>query len=134
MSKILRLNQSTMPWNYLPRGQIHNRIVAFEGYRHESVSHYPIFNAETVFVDACDKNFVYFWIGKYMFPKIKNLYLASHPCEPCFFTRDFDKVYLLNDYSTYKNRWAKNLDHVQLIDSDTYRSLRDKLEPECIII
>nr|URM61970.1 hypothetical protein [Mimivirus sp.] len=84
MSKILRLNQSTIPWNYLPRGQIHNRIVAFEGYYHESVSHYPIFNAETVFVDACDKNFVYFWIGKYMFPKIKNLYLASHPCEPCF--------------------------------------------------
>jgi hypothetical protein len=47
----------------------------------------PIFDATTVHIADCDKNFVFYWLKHSTFPRIRQIYLASHPCEPEVFYR-----------------------------------------------
>ena len=41
---------------------------------------YPVFDAHTLFVQNCDKNFVYFWIRKSIFPRVHTIFTDS-TCE-----------------------------------------------------
>jgi hypothetical protein len=70
----------------------------------------PNFMAENLYVYYCDKNFVYYWIGKHTFPNVKDL---SHPCKPQVLYRDFEHFYLGDAYyRCYKDRWAANCDNI----------------------
>lgn len=75
----------------------------------------PIFDSETVYLTSCDKNFIYYWMNTRNFPKVKTLYLFSHPCEPDVMHRFPDtQIYLGESYLTYKKRWVNDLDNVVL--------------------
>ena len=42
----------------------------------------PVFrSARTLFLTNCDKNFVYYWLRRDVFPAVRDVYLDSHPCE-----------------------------------------------------
>lgn len=73
------------------------------GYKHP-----PKFpNAEKVLIRNCDKNFVYYWLNESMFPKVKEIWLDSHPCEWIVFQR-FPKANWklpIPTYIRYKNDW-----------------------------
>ncbi len=58
----------------------------------------PVFNCENLFVEECDENFVYYWVNQRTFPKAKNVYLNSHPCEFTVFLRKFEMIYLHESY------------------------------------
>jgi len=83
----------------------------------------PVFiNCTTVFFDDCDKNMIYYWMDRYTFPNVENIYLLNtHPCDFDVFRRFNDtnvKIYLDKNYSRYKNRWAKENNNVIILDSD----------------
>lgn len=85
----------------------------------------PVFLATKVFVDDCDKNFVYYWINKNTFPKLEELHLMSHPCEPeVLQTKDYT-TYLSDYFINHKYRWAANNNKVivlkhQHMEADMY--------------
>ena len=65
--------------------------------------------AETVFVIDCDKNFVYYYINKSELPKMRTLYLASHPCEYPVLNGHQNintKIFLSKQFRTYFRRWG----------------------------
>jgi len=102
----------------------------------------PSFECETLVVDACDKNFVYYWINSTVFKNVKTIFLLSHPCEPAFFSRWYNiqkyyhdrpvpTIYLATWYSRYRNRWADGMENVELIDEEDIKLLRTKIDELC---
>lgn len=81
----------------------------------------PIFyRAKKVFITDCDKNFVYYWLHRSLFPSCKEFYLTSHPCEPEVFYRfksyeivnSLPILYLSDSLKSYKRRWAENISNI----------------------
>ncbi|BCS83515.1 hypothetical protein QLL95_gp0608 [Cotonvirus japonicus] len=126
MKRALHLKNREMNWCDFTNKKIYNDIVILDGYPGINPTIKPYFTCKTLFVDSCDKNFVYYFIDKSSFPFVKNLYLGSHPCEPEVLWRKFDNIYLLDKYSTYKERWSKNNDNIKIIsDTDFIKELQD---------
>lgn len=74
--------------------------------------------AKEVWLDHCDKNFVYYWLYPSNFPQVERIYLNSHPCEYRVmhrFSSDV-QIFLSSHYSSYKTRWADDLPHVTIAD------------------
>ena len=91
----------------------------------------PIFTGTKLFLDACDKNFVYSWLNKDTFPNLQTVYLASHPCEPEILNRQFNEFYLHDKYEHYKKRWTLNPNNVKIISNNDYiKELSKYLEEE----
>lgn len=81
--------QNWRVWNDLAGKIIHNKTIVLQ----DLGDIHPfqpgvVCKCETLFVDRCDKNFVYYWLGNQFhsleetFPNVKTVYLGSHPCEP----------------------------------------------------
>jgi len=106
-------------WSDLNGKIVKNPTVILQGFGdiHPYRSNEPRFLANKIFIHNCDKNFVYYWVSKDIFPNIKELYLLSHPCEPCVLRQEIPYIYLANWFSRYKNRWADDRDNVILKDS-----------------
>lgn len=99
----------------------------------------PKFECETLVLDQCDKNFVYYWLDSGVFPNVRNIFLLSHPCEPNVFSRWYNiqkyypsktipNIFLAHYYERYKNRWADDMDNVHIINDDDIKFLKDKLK------
>lgn len=94
-------------------------------------------NCETLVVDHCDKNFVYYWIKPSVFPKVRKIFLLSHPCEPFLFNIWYNlsrsensvvpTIYLAEWYQRYKNRWANDMENVLIINENEIKVLSSKL-------
>lgn len=77
---------------------------------------------DTLIVDRCDKNFVYYWLTNPFrdlnstFPDVKTIYLGSHPCEPStlqsLHLSPTTITYLHEHYATYHRRWLGNRDFI----------------------
>jgi hypothetical protein len=89
--KALKINSSLF---YQLNGKtIKHKVVVLEGIG----DIYPLafkhdFQAEVVFVNNCDKNFVYYYANKGSFPNMKTLYLMSHPCEPYTLRQKVERI------------------------------------------
>lgn len=93
---------------------------------HQMCKHPQFLNAENVIITNCDKNYVYYYVDDYIFPKIDNLYLLSHPCDPKFFWRfrgQNHKVFLANYYKNYQSRWAPEKENLCLYNVDEFLEL-----------
>jgi hypothetical protein len=82
----------------------------------------PIFErAHTVYVEGCDKNFVYYWCDERTFPSAIDVHLNSHPCDPDVLWRwhiGATIIWLGRRYAEYKGRWANNRDAVKIVQED----------------
>ncbi|AYV82226.1 MAG: hypothetical protein Homavirus18_6 [Homavirus sp.] len=59
----------------------------------------PKFMANTLFLQHCDKNFVYYHLHKRRFPQCEEVWLNSHPDDILLrLVRDFPKVYITHHY------------------------------------
>lgn len=85
--------------------------------------------AETVFVENCDKNFVFNWMNKHYFPQLRTLFLASHPCEPMVLNQDYN-IYLLDRFRRYGERWGNPHHPIATITKDEFNSLLSNYQPE----
>jgi hypothetical protein len=88
---------------------------------------FPVFpDVETVIMQRCDKNFVYYWANKAPFPNMKKLYMLSHPCDPGMF-HHWDHmgvdVFLTERFKHYKERWAKIYENVTIFTEEQEREL-----------
>jgi len=91
----------------------------------------PILNCETVWIRYCDKNFVYYWLTRETFPKIKNIILDSHPCEPNVFNRWYNNqsppnIFVANRYKNKVNRWADHMSNVRVLMDEDMLLLKEK--------
>src|SRR5436190_23445645 len=80
LNKFLKLTPQTTPWYSLNNKIIKNRIVHLRSYsdpRTMNPLDNPKFLCKILFVDQCDKNFVYYFIDKHIFPNVEKLYLSS---------------------------------------------------------
>jgi hypothetical protein len=88
----------------------------------------PVFeHAHTIYIDKCDKNFVYYWAKHVTFPKAINVYLNSHPCQSCVLWRWKEgetTIWLANRFAHYKTRWADQRDCVKVLPPE-------EAEPTC---
>ena len=98
----------------------------------------PIFDhARYVYLDGCNKNFVYYWLNRKTFPNVQKIYLNSHPCQSNVLHRFakykandyvtmvgiYDQRYaipivLSDNYERYKTRWFKELNNVSTMSND----------------
>ncbi len=90
----------------------------------------PIIKSENIFMDRCDKNFVFYWLlqQEKVFPDIKFLYLNSHPCEPAILKRLNEakfKTFLTEPNINFCNRWLwdEQLKSISHISEDEYLSI-----------
>ena len=95
---------------------------------------FPSFNRETelptfarnLVLHRCDKNLVFFATHSYYFSSIQNVYMNSHPCEPCVLPRlsnSYINVYLTPSFHQYKDRWATGLPRIHNIPERVYNEL-----------
>lgn len=73
----------SMAWRALAQKRVLNERVLLSGCGniHLSGMARPELHSSTVFVTGCDKNFPYYWLRPSIFPRVKTLYLDTHPCE-----------------------------------------------------
>lgn len=128
-------------WHEMAGKVIRNKVVLLQdmGDIHPRFS--VVCECETLIVDRCNKNFVYYWLGNQFrkteetFPKVKNIYLGSHPCEPGTLQR-LDRLpntvtHLREDwYLHYKKRWLNyDVDSpVVMISNTDYDKMLSSLE------
>lgn len=87
----------------------------------EGLSNPQFPNCESLCVYACDKNFVYYWITKSQFPKLKTLYLCSHPCQSDWMQRTESWVsnfHVIDHHANYVRRWANDPSNIHLVSRD----------------
>ena len=133
---ISRITQfpASSAWENLYGKTIKNKTIVLDQFGDiHPCSNGPIFTATDLFMLNCNKNFVYYWMNSYTFPNISTIYLASHPCEIQVFYRQFNKIYLHENYCSYKNRWAANLDNVHIITDQDLKLELLKYDGEEII-
>ena len=101
----------------------------------------------------CNKNFVFYWINKNIFPNAKQIYVSSHPCDYTSFSgftinridypnqcyRDINTIIYLDDYySEFKNHswmgWYKNVENIILLPKLNILTELNSYEEEKIII
>nr|WNL49640.1 hypothetical protein MarFTMF_124 [Marseillevirus sp.] len=75
---------------------IHSNLYTCERFPH----------CKRLFVKKCEKNFFYHEVGTTNFPKLKELWIGSHPCEPKIFFERFPKIFITTEYARYAKRWA----------------------------
>lgn len=94
----------------------------------------PVFQADTVHLRACNKNFIYYWLDYRTFPRVKHIYLSSHPCE-CDVLHRFPnaKIFLVDQYRGYKERWADELNNVILMPDSEMKELAEKASDEVLV-
>ncbi len=85
-------------------------------------------DAESICFYRCDKNFVYYWMNKCAFPKLKQVDMLSHPCEPHVFRREIP-IRLGSNWSHYM-RWVHENDPVDLMLSSDEHGIDLEVEVE----
>ena len=98
----------------------------------------PIFiNCKTVFFEKCDENMIFYWMNKFTFPNVCDIYLLdSNPPDSNFFSRFYDtkiEIYLTEDYSRYKNRLAQENDNVFVLNCNQMTKLINNYIEEDVI-
>ena len=89
-------------------------------------------NVRVLFVEKCNKNFVYYNLHTSRFPKLYRLYCTSHPCEYDTMHRFQDNagyIGYLEDchYQHYLGRWwDDDVKHVQSISRDSIEDLLER--------
>jgi hypothetical protein len=120
----LALTSKSYPWKSLvnsTNGVYKHSVVRLSNYGDVLTTRRKIvFLADVVFVEKCNRNFVYHWVNLMTFPNAKKLYLASDPCQADVLMRQFDHIYLHEKYAKYKEAWVKNGDWVTIISEETY--------------
>ena len=115
-----------------------NNVVIHRCYDIHPYRKTPIFiNCKTVFFEKCDKNMIYNLANFYIFPNVDSIYLLeSHPCDPNVFRRFYNtgtKIYLCENHSTYKRRWAERNNNVIVLSCDKMRELINTYVDENVI-
>ena len=92
-------------------------------------------NAETLFIDKCEKNFVFYNFNTLYFPNVKHVYINCHPCESRVLHRHLEvgtTIHLVDFWmDIYKKRWSlEKYEHIKNIDKDTFNSLIASYELE----
>ena len=72
----------------------------------------PLVASEHVEFVNCNKNFVFYWLPrKLVFPNMKTLVLASHPCEPVIvrwlFRQKHMNIQVSSFYWNHMERWER---------------------------
>ena len=115
-----------------------NNVVVHRCYDIHPYAKAPTFiNCKTVFFNQCDKNMIYYWADLGTFPNVDNIYLLeSHPCDLNVFCRFYNtgtKIYLSEEYSRYKDRWASRNSNVIVLSRNKMRELINTYVDENII-
>ena len=89
-------------------------------------------NVKYLYLNRCEKNFVYFWTHSNVFKSLEELYLInSHPCEPSLFLRDISKIYLSDHYSKLvkRKRWGHG-DNVKTLEDSELDQIAEFIQNE----
>lgn len=89
-------------------------------------------DAEVVCLELCDKNFVHYWLAPHVFPKVKTIYLNSHPCQmnsPFTSFPDSVAIHLSTWFGRYKERWFDRDNNIVVSDLNTFPSWRTTGQP-----
>lgn len=131
------------PFHY---GVILNKtLIISECYNSFLTSTFP--NVETLFLDKCEKNFVYYNVNTHYFPNVKTIYCNSHPCEGQVLQRHHYMYSKQSDNSSneisiyltemwmelYKKRWFSSADYIQGITTDKMYDIMNTYEVEDLI-
>ncbi len=120
MSRILKMNGRRQMWSQLQNEIILNNTVHINGFEGIGGMNRPVFMCRKLFVDNCDKNFIYYRLNKYSFPNVRELWLASHPTDPEVIHRPFDKIYLLDQYKYLQRYWAPRNTDIESVSYGRY--------------
>ena len=119
---MLRINGYKTDWKHLFGKKISNKVVHLINYGDvHPCTNKPIFMAETLFVENCNKNFIYYWLHENNFPNIKKVYLLSHPCEKIVLHRKLGTIYLVGNFGNFK-KWNTECDNVKTITTDEFNN------------
>lgn len=91
---------------YNLKGKYPHKVVSLSRTSHNCPRGVSFPKCEKLFVEQCEKNFFFFFVNKKNFPKLKELWLNSHPCESNIFYEGIEKIVLVDYYERYK-KWAK---------------------------
>lgn len=136
MDKICKIVGSSSLRN-LARKQVHNDIALIKnvGFENHKFINHPEFLSKHIFVEGCDKNYVYYYVNHTNFPNLEELYLMSHPCEPNTLWRFYNKkVYLSDFYKNYKKRWAPENENLIILSHDEMLNMLNSYKEEPVKI
>lgn len=89
----------------------------------------PALCSPNVYFHYCDKNFLYFAMAPRVLPKVKRIFVNSHPCECEVLHRWYHAsspaapgatIFLTEPFASYKRRWAFEEDYVRVISLADY--------------
>lgn len=128
MSKAAKITRNALTTysgrgKYNPKDLNHNVVLLSQCANSFLAVQFP--HAETLFVDECEKNFVYYNINTRYFPNVKTIYCNSHPCESMVLKRHHDMyiqennpdeitIYLTEQWmDMYKQKWFRNEEYIK---------------------
>jgi hypothetical protein len=110
---------------------IHNKNVILAKYDDVHFFNGPVFLCEILFLIQCDKNFAFHWLTDRSFPNLREVYLASHPCEPVVLIRNQSiDVYLHDTYIGYKEAWWPDRENIKLISGESFETALRQYDDE----
>lgn len=94
----------------------------------------PKFECENLILNNCNKNFVYYWLDKKTFPKVKNVFLGSHPCEFEVLARMDSDIYVHDMFERYTRRGGnQDRKNVKVILDEDYQKVLNDYDSEELI-
>lgn len=121
--------------NYLTNNDVPNNVMIInDGYNIHLPERKKLSSIKStvLFLNNCEKNFVYRCSYGNIFPHVNTIYLNSHPCEPSFFY-SFQKnspkitIYIHENFSLYKYKsWAPSGLDMFTIKSKDYNDILNK--------
>lgn len=121
-------------WHRYTNTTLHHKNVLLEElYDIHPQRDHPVFEAESLFVLNCDKNWLYHNLNKSAFPKLKILCLHSHPDDQIKrLVNDFPRVFITDQYerSARVHDFIRNQDHPSftVISRQTFFEALDKFD------
>jgi hypothetical protein len=131
LSGPIAISNQIINWHDLQNKRIYNTNIILT--RYGDIHPFydgPVFTCKNLFLDHCDKNFIYYWLNRRTFPNVQNVYLGSHPCKPNVLRRDFAQIHLHEAYRNYKKKWAHENNNIQIITEEKYDEMIQYYENE----
>ena len=133
MLKALTLDGGKISWTSLSNRTVRNQVVILKNFGNDYIVPFPMFTCKKLFVDNCNRNFVYLNICKDIFPQVDTLYLNSDPGEPEVLYRKFNKIFLTEKLYSHKEKWNLRSRNIHPMTSDLFEFWINQNEPEEII-
>lgn len=135
--KLAILNAKKHSWISLKHKIVENKVVLLDNFtRVHPYQHGPHFEATHIIIEHCDESFVYYSLHPFVFPKVRHIYLNTHPVNTTILQR-FNNKYIhpwITIPAMYANYRPANVNNILLATPSQFADIQLQMREEVLRI